>query len=671
MAPKISAEYVPYTLVKPEGPRNVTERVDIKFPEVGFHNSVGQALAHVGEQGYGTLSRSTKAVGDAFDNLGKNLEHVGDQLWNRAIGLQDVQNQTTQTKAEIEFDKYVGEKQVAFNQLQGEAATEGAFKAHLKDIEDKRTEMLGKLPNQAVQKGFERSTASTIGRVGMQAAGHAADETRKSFIASSEARVDQYKDQMSKTTDVNETADLAKKVHDEVFGKQAPAKGWTLDVANNNFRKILGESYASQISTISRTDPTTARKMLETEENKALIPQPLYDSTMDKVLMNERVLQSRNIGNEIQDADPDGPLDAKIDKAKERAKEINPNAPLLAEDAVRSVGQKHEEHRREVRQNIERNKEIVEQELYGFGNKEGHVPTKVEDLWVNPETRKAWEALPDKEKNRVAQILQRSAKGDYPDTPMARGRMWELQGMAINEPGRFRDLDLLMEEIPWTMRSQLREMQLKSIKEGIKLENDPKTSGAISQMRSALIFPKDLTPAHKDKWNTFTGLVREALIDQGKQRGFDKPLSNEEIVNLGRTLLDKMPGTGWFGSDWSAKQLYQTVKEVPDDVKAEIQKTFPGISDEMVLQKYQALKIRQEYNKRYGTSGTKSQPQAPTVTAKTPPEPPPTPPPEEQQGPPKPAEKRSEMLTRRAAEFRSRLISPERRKKEEERAGQR
>jgi len=54
----------------------------------------------------------------------------------------------------------------------------------------------------------------------MAAAEHAATETRKSFIMSSEARVDQYKDQLSRTTDIKETKEIADKIHDEVFGNK-------------------------------------------------------------------------------------------------------------------------------------------------------------------------------------------------------------------------------------------------------------------------------------------------------------------------------------------------------------------------------------------------------------------------------------------------------------------
>lgn len=600
MAPR--AEYVPYSTVRPEGPKQVTERVDISFPHVDFQNSVGRALAQVGEQGFGTLSRSTHEVGQAFDNLGKNLEHVGDQLWNRAIGLQDVQNQTTQTKAEIEFDKYVGDKQVAFNQLQGDAASEGAYKAHLKDIEDKRTEMLGKLPNQAVQKGFERSTASMVGRVGMQAAEHAAKETRRSFIESSEARVDQYKDQISKTTDIKETEDLAKRVHDEVFGKQAPAKGWTLDVATENFKKILTDAYASQAAVMSRTDPTGARKLLEA--NKDFISQPKYDAAMEHVLSNERTIQSNNIGNEVQETNPEAPIEEKKEEARKRSLEVNPNAPMLVEASVRAVEQKHEAHRREVRQVLERNKETVEQAVYGFGNKDGKAPTTRYELFANGEdVRKAFENLPPKEQNRIDQLLAKAAKGDFPETPATRARVSELEGMWLNNPSQFRDWDIASEDLPISARSQLRQHQLQLIKEGIKLEADPKTSHALGILRSSDVLPKDLTPQHTAKWNTFTGMLREALIEEGKRKGFDKPLTEQEIISIGRTLMDKMPGTGHWPWDWGASQVYQGFDTVPEKTQQFMRQLYPGIGDEEMLQKYRQTKIREEYNKRYQQGG--------------------------------------------------------------------
>lgn len=658
------ADYVPYSTVSPEMPRGVQERVDIRFPGVEMHNSIGGALAATG-QGYETLSRATREVGSAFDNLGQAFTGAGNELWHRAIGLQDVQNQITQTKAEIEFDKYLGDKQVAFNQLQGEAANESTYKAHLKDIEDKQKEMLGKLPNQAVKDAFDKNTSRSVGQAGIHAAEHAAKETRKSFIESSEARVDQYSDQISKTTDIKRTEELAKNIHDEVFGKLAPARGWTLEIAQKNYKEMLTGAYASQAKVMSRTDPTGAIKLLEA--NKDLIGQPKYDEAMEHVLSNQRVIVSTNIGNDVHDKNPDAPREEKAAEARKKARELS-NDPRLEEAAVREVERKDSEHRMNVRQQEERDDITLEGELYGFGNKEGKIPTKVQDLYANEDTRAAWERLQKnpKKANRILQILARSAKGDYPDTPLARTRVWDLQGMAINEPARFRDLDLMQEEIPWSMRSELRKMQLQVIKDGIKLENDPKTSHAINVMRD--ILPKDLTPAHKDKWNTFTGIVREGLVEAQKRKGFDKPLTEEEIRNLGKTLLEKMPGTGYWPGDWGQSQVYQTMKVVPDHVKAEIRKDFPDISEQAMLEKYQRLKTISEYNKRYSTSGTVKPAEAPAVKAKTPAEQPPKPPPEEKQ-PEGPQEKRSDYLLRKAGEFRSKMLFEGARKREEEAKG--
>jgi hypothetical protein len=162
-------------------------------------------------------------------------------------------------------------------------------------------------------------------------------------------------------------------------------------------------------------------------------------------------------------------------------------------------------------------------------------------------------------------------------------------------------------------------------------------------------------------------LVREALIAEGKKKGFDKPLSNEEIINLGKTLLDKMPGTGYWPSklDWGQQQLYQTLKEIPDEYIDALRQRYPGRTDDELIRNYKQSKIRIEYDKRYGQGGTKEKPQEPTVTAKTPPEQPVKPPPEEQQGPPKPEEKRSEMLLRKVGEARKALIDAVKKKKEE------
>src|SRR5258708_29257699 len=113
-------------------------------------------------------------------------------------------------------------------------------------------------------------------------------------------------------------------------------------------------------------------------------------------------------------------------------------------------------------------------------------------------------------------------------------------------------------------------------------------------MRSNGVLPKDLTTLHAQKWNTFTGLVREGIIAEGKKKGFDKPLTQEEIINLGKTLLDKMPGTGYWPNqlDWGQQQLYQTLDKIPPEHIDALRSRFPGKTDDELTRMYRQKTIQ-------------------------------------------------------------------------------
>ena len=405
---------------------------------------------------------------------------------------------------------------------------------------------------------------------------------------------------MSKTTDIKETEDLARKIHDEVFGKQAPAKGWTVEIANQNFKKMLGDAYASQATMMSREDPTGAKKLLEA--NKDFIGQHRYEQAMEHVLGNQRNIESNNIGNKVQEANPDGSLEEKKAEAKKQAEAISSD-PKLIQASIDSAEQKHEKHRREVSQQLQKDKELVGNVAYGYNSPHGEVPTTLYELFAygGEEARRAYERLDKKGKADIDILLKRAAKGDVPETEFTRMRVRDLEGMMTQEPRRFRDHDIDKEEIPLSDRGRLRNAQLKMIKEGIKLEADPKTQHALDVMRSAGgVLPKDLKPG-SSRWNLFTGMVREGLVEIGRQRGFDKPISEEEIRTLGKSILEKMPGTGFWPDklDWGQKSLYDQIQEIPPLVKKEMQKDFPNMTDAQILEKYQRTKIVKEFNKRY------------------------------------------------------------------------
>ena len=73
-------------------------------------------------------------------------------------------------------------------------------------------------------------------------------------------------------------------------------------------------------------------------------------------------------------------------------------------------------------------------------------------------------------------------------------------------------------------------------------------------MRSGGILPKDLKPG-SSKWNAFSGMVREALVEQGKRQGFDKPLTEEQCRQIGNSVLEKAHGSGYFENRWGIGEV--------------------------------------------------------------------------------------------------------------------
>lgn len=667
------ADYVPYPTAVPEGPRGVREGVEIRFPEVAFHNSIGEAVAGVG-RGMQTLSGATKAVAESFDNLGTNFQKVGDTLWHRAIGLQDVQNETTLTKAQIEYDKFIGDKQIEFGKLEGEAASEGVFKAHLKDIEDKRQDMLKKLPNEAVKHGFERSTASSIGSAGMKLAAHAATETKKAYIAASEARADQIKDKIAKSDDVEETKKLAEDLHGEVVGKQAAAKGWSGEVAAVNLKKQLSDAYVAQAMRIGRVNPTAGRELLQANESN--IDKNKFNEAMEHIGNNERIIVSNEIGNKVQEANPEGTLPEKKEEAKKLA-EAKSNDPKLIQAAIDDAENKHMKHRREVAQQKDLDKKAIWDTAYGHVSPNGEVPTNERELFAygGEEVRKIWETagrLDPAERHRVLEFMKIAAKGDVPQTAATRQRVWELEEMWMHDQGRFRDHNIGAEQIPLEERSKLRQKQIQVIKEGIKLEADPKTAEAIAKIRTSVMLPKDLKPGTQ-KWAAFSGMVREGLRIIQKEQGYDKPLTEQQIKNLGNEVLEKVHGSGYFENRWGIGEVpwYETAKTVPDNVKEQMQLEFPGITEGGMLEKYQHFKTIIMFNKRKEAESAKPaekplpKPPEPKPEEKKPEEKKAAEKPPEKTGPQKPDEKRSELLARKVGEFRSSIMTKKAREREE------
>lgn len=602
MPPKVSPEYTPYATVAPQGPRQVTERVDITFPEVKISDAMGRAMRSAGESIEG-VGKAQAWVANAFDNLGTQLEKTGNQLWSRAEGLQELQNENARSKAELEFEKYRATKQAQFSNLKGEAATEGTYKAYVKDLEDQARKLGEKLPPKTLEK-YNASTRGEIGRAGVAAAGHVASEIRAVTIATSEARVNQWKDQLSKTDDINETKELIQKIEKEILTTQVPVKGMSKPVADEAIRKHVGEGYIQQLQHLARTNPWQALKILEHPDNKGLWDDKQYTQAKEKILAERDRLTSRNIATRVQESNPDKSLDEKIEEGVKDAKERNPDAPDLPEMVRSAIKERHHTHIDSIERVRRENNRVAISILSGDGNPDGVKPKTPDEFFRDggEAARKAW----DDETLRPAikRQLNRNALGLNDPTPESEDIRLAIEGIRKSDPARFRDLDLnQFDDLRLQEKKHFENLQEQLRQKGIKLEDDPHVSAALSKSRANGWIDRKLL-ASPAKWEKFQGAFSDAIHVIQKQQGYDKPLSDDQIKGIALMLQEPETYIGRkFGFGYNVvkegEPLYQRSREISEGAKNEILKDHPGISENEILERYRRNMIRLEWQKKF------------------------------------------------------------------------
>src|SRR5262245_36813998 len=94
------------------------------------------------------------AVAEAVKHLGTTAQHVGDELFQRAYALQQLENETAARKADFEAMKEMAPLHAEFNARQGKDAVDAAPE-HYKKIEEIWARHRSNLPNDQARKQYD------------------------------------------------------------------------------------------------------------------------------------------------------------------------------------------------------------------------------------------------------------------------------------------------------------------------------------------------------------------------------------------------------------------------------------------------------------------------------------------------------------------------------------
>lgn len=572
---------VPYSPVPTASPQPLgTPKLGVNTPIAAFGGTVAQAL----------------------EGLGKQVEHSGDEIFRRAVALQDLKNETDAKEADAQYMMKVGELHANFSSLQGKAAAE-AYPKYMEDIQKLRVDMRGALPNDAARRMYDSSSLSTMGRTIFNGAGHAATQMKVSAHNASSARVDSMLNNilMNPQDDVSFKR-LTRGIEGEVRS-QAELGGWDGAQTEDQITKKVSAAWAHRIIGLAKTAPFQADEMLK--ENRAKLHWEDIERVENTVRSQTHNAGARNISDEVNKdlygpEDPKRPersLQDRIQEAEAKAKKLRPDDPIFADLVRERTRADFNKHKSEIRDFNERNVQTVAGALNGtYG---GKVPTTVEELTAtHPKVAAAYDSLDETKKLAIARTLARNAKGDVYESPETIRRRQELIGLRNNDPVKFLEMDMSSENLPLRQRRELGDMQSK-LKE--KAETDPRVNHALSILRPNLLDPIGLTHSKDETgYNRFVGALQDALNQY--QEEAKKIPDYKKTLEIGQRLLQDQ-NLGW----WQAKGLFSASNklydlEVPEKAAAAI-KADPAWATkgiEPTQEMIQRIYVGARYQELYG-----------------------------------------------------------------------
>lgn len=309
---------VPYNPVPDVAPQSPGEQFGIATPGAAFGENIGAALKQ----------------------LGGSVDQAGNELFARALALQELRNQNEARDAQTEFATESSKLHAQFNTLTGKAAADG-LDGYLKAQADLRKQIRSRLTSPMAQQHYDSDSLPFMQRNVFSAAGHAAEENRKYTIDtySAEGAIikrgveDDPGDEGAFERNGARLREAATQAASLRFGVHDPND----PNVKNAVEKEMQSYYAAKIKGVARTDPWRAMRLLE--ENKGNLGDE-YEPLRAVIETRGNTIASSGIADKILDShrQADGTYDATYqdmqNEVREEARSQFPDNKTLPEHSV-------------------------------------------------------------------------------------------------------------------------------------------------------------------------------------------------------------------------------------------------------------------------------------------------------------------------------------------------
>lgn len=538
------------------------------------------------------------ATGAALSKLGQTAEHAGDELFTRAVAMQQLNNEAEAKEADAQYMIEAGKLHADYSTLEGKAAVD-AYPAFSKNLNDLRQKMKDGLSNDMAKRMFDASALSTMGRTIFNGAGHAATENKRYVNDASSARVAAQSDfVMQNPYDEGAFKRGNQVIEAEVRRTQADLGGWSPEKTQQEVTKHRSKLLALRVEEMAKTQPWTAKQYFD--QNRSVMTAQDIERTDRLVESSTRTAGARVIADKTDthfgtDANGlVGSLQERLTYAESIADKEAPDDPLMKDFVRQRVIANFNQSKSAKRDFDLDNINTVNGAIVGATTPNGKIPTTLEELTADPKVKTAWDNLDQTRQRGFYSALAKNAKGDQAWTRESQTRFLQLKGLAQADPLEFLGVDFNNENIPFSAKRDLVGQQLR-MKD--KAEGDPRVTHALQVLRPMTQAAGIDSSKDKDQYYQFVGALQDAMDLYQKD---NKKLPTVEDINLMGAHLLQQSHSNMFTLPWSKDYMFAL--PVPEGVSNRI-KNDPFWHDRGVTPTdadIQRIYTREQYQRLYG-----------------------------------------------------------------------
>src|SRR5581483_2952696 len=537
------------------------------------------------------VNAPTEAFGGASaaatEGLGKGFEQAGNELFGRAVALQQLANETEAREADAQYMLQAGDLHAKFNALEGKERV-NAFPKYSADLEELRVKLRNGLSNQMSMKMYDASSLSVMSRSIFNGAGAAATANKEWAHGAVTAQHDLLvKGVYDDPNDESAFRAAIENNHQTATSRAALTAGGASPERVELFTRQGDSTIASnRILGMARNEPYKASQLLKQYKEEGLLFGKDYEVVSNKVQSLTQTVGTNVIANQVlgKYLQPDGTYSKTASEmqaeAVAEATKAYPDDPKMPTAAAAVFDHNYNQHQWAKTQDDR----AVAQELNNYivkgVNKVDLLPPDLVKR-MTPAQIKGFPA--------AANTYQRSV-----DQQTNQDAYTRLLGLYNNDNARFMETNIMTE--PGLSKSD-RDRFL-HLQRTVAANGDPRVSKAMATLRGAVpgtleslsIYRRD--PKNPEDFDKFTGALHEAI--QSWQESTGKPPNEQQLTKeiFPNLIIQVTDPDRWFGGK---SELFKA--GVPDEVRALAEKDAgKPLTDEEVRKAY----LRTQFNKLFG-----------------------------------------------------------------------